>query len=87
MRNEVADAIVQKAIEQQKAAVVAVCDGHGELLAFAHIDDTAFVNSCGSQQDRDRCSQAKTHQRHWRQDLSSEKGFDIAFYGNKRFVG
>ena len=32
------DLIVQRALEQQKAVVVAVSDAHGELIAFARMD-------------------------------------------------
>jgi glc operon protein GlcG len=34
----IVDAIVEKALQLQKAAVIAVADTHGELIAFARMD-------------------------------------------------
>jgi glc operon protein GlcG len=34
----IVDAIVEKALQLQKAAVIAVADAHGELIAFARMD-------------------------------------------------
>jgi glc operon protein GlcG len=82
------DAIVQKALQQQKAAVVAVCDGHGELLAFARMDGAPLSSI------RVAANKAWTAARERKptKDIGDkirhpEKGFDIAFYGDKRFVG
>jgi len=35
---QIIDRIVEKALHQKKAAVVAVADSHGELIAFARMD-------------------------------------------------
>jgi glc operon protein GlcG len=82
------DAIVQKALQQQKAAVVAVCDDHGELLAFARMDGAPLSSI------RVAANKAWTAARERKptKDIGDkirhpEKGFDIAFYGDKRFVG
>jgi glc operon protein GlcG len=82
------DVIVQKALQQQKAAVVAVCDGHGELLAFARMDGAPLSSI------RVAANKAWTAARERKptKDIGDkirhpEKGFDIAFYGDKRFVG
>jgi glc operon protein GlcG len=82
------DVIVQKALQQQKAAVVAVCDGHGELIAFARMDGAplssirvAANKAWTAARERKPTKEIGDKIRH------PEKGFDIAFYGDKRFVG
>jgi glc operon protein GlcG len=82
------DVIVEKALEQQKAAVVAVCDGHGELIAFARMDGAplssirvAANKAWTAARERKPTKEIGDKIRH------PEKGFDIAFYGDKRFVG
>ena len=35
---KIIDTIVEKALQMQKAAVIAVADSHGELIAFARMD-------------------------------------------------
>jgi uncharacterized protein GlcG (DUF336 family) len=38
------DLIVDKALQMQKAAVIAVADSHGELIAFARMDGASLIN-------------------------------------------
>lgn len=82
------DAIVERAQQLQKAAVVAVADAHGELIAFARMDG-APISSI-----RVAANKAWTAARERKptKDIGDkirhpEKGFDIAFYGDRRFVG
>jgi glc operon protein GlcG len=84
----IVDAIVQKAVEQQKAAVIAVSDGHGELIAFARMDGAplssirvAANKAWTAARERKPTKEIGDKIRH------PEKGFDIAFYGDPRFVG
>lgn len=84
----IVDAIVQKALEQQKAAVIAVADAHGELLAFARMDGAplssirvAANKAWTAARDRKPTKEIGEKIRH------PEKGFDIAFYGDPKFVG
>ena len=84
----IVDAIVKRALEQQKAAVIAVCDAHGELMAFARMDGAPLSSI------RVAANKAWTAARERKptKDIGDkirhpEKGFDIAFYGDKRFVG
>ena len=84
----IVDAIVQKALEQQKAAVVAVSDSHGELMAFARMDGAplssirvAANKAWTAARERKPTKEIGDKIRH------PEKGFDIAFYGDHRFVG
>lgn len=82
------DVIVEKALQMQKPAVIAVADCHGELIAFARMDG-APVSSI-----RVAANKAWTAARERKptQDIGDkvkhpEKGFDIAYYGDPKFVG
>ena len=85
---KIIDLIVEKALGMQKAAVVAVADSHGELIAFARMDG-ALVSSI-----RIAANKAWTaaRERKATKDVGEkvrhpEKGHDIAYYGDPRFVG
>jgi glc operon protein GlcG len=84
----IVDLIVQRALEQQKAAVVAVSDEHGELMAFARMDGAplssirvAANKAWTAARERKPTKEIGDKIRH------PEKGFDIAFYGDRKFVG
>ena len=84
----IVDLIVQKALEQQKAAVVAVSDAHGELIAFARMDGAplssirvAANKAWTAARERKPTKEIGDKIRH------PERGFDIAFYGDRKFVG
>jgi glc operon protein GlcG len=85
---KIIDLIVEKALAMQKAAVIAVADSHGELIAFARMDG-APISSI-----RIAANKAWTAARERRptKDIGEkvrhpEKGHDIAYYGDPRFVG
>jgi glc operon protein GlcG len=69
------DTIVDKAQQMQKAAVIAVADSHGELIAFARMDNAPLA------------SIRKPTKEIGDKVRSPEKGFDIAYYGDPKFVG
>jgi glc operon protein GlcG len=82
------DTIVERALQMEKAAVIAVADSYGELIAFARMDG-APVSSV-----RIAANKAWTAARERKptKDIGDkvrhpEKGFDIAYYGDSRFVG
>jgi glc operon protein GlcG len=84
----IVDAIVEKALQLQKAAVIAVADAHGELIVFARMDGAPLSSI------RVAANKAWTAARERKptKDIGDkvrhpEKGFDIAFYGDSRFVG
>lgn len=84
----IVEIIVQRALEQQKAAVVAVSDAHGELIAFARMDGAplssirvAANKAWTAARERKPTKEIGDKIRH------PEKGFDIAFYGDRKFVG
>jgi len=85
---EIVDAVVGKALQLQKAAVVAVVDAHGELVAFARMDGAPIASI------RIAANKAWTAARERKptKDIGEKirdpvKGFDIAYYGDRRFVG
>jgi glc operon protein GlcG len=82
------EVIYQKALELEKAAVIAVCDAHGELLALARMDGAplssvrvATNKAWTAARERKPTKDIGDKVRH------PEKGFDIAYYGDDRFVG
>jgi glc operon protein GlcG len=85
---QIVDAIVEKARQLQKAAVIAVADAHGELLALARMDGAplpsilvATNKAWTAARERKPTKDIGDKIRH------PEKGFDIAYYGDSRFVG
>ena len=82
------DGIISKAAAEKKAAVVAVADCHGELLALARMDGApvssiivASNKAWTAARDRKPTKEIGEKVKH------PEKGFDIAYYGDPRFVG
>jgi glc operon protein GlcG len=85
---KIVDLIVEKALQLKKAAVIAVADSHGELLAFARMDGApissiriAANKAWTAARERKPTSEIGQRVRH------PEKGHDIAYYGDPRFVG
>jgi glc operon protein GlcG len=85
---QVVDLIVEKALQMKKAAVVAIADSHGELIAFARMDGApissiriAANKAWTAARERKPTKEIGDKVRH------PEKGHDIAYYGDPRFVG
>ena len=85
---KIIDLIVEKALQMQKAAVIAVADSHGELIAFARMDGApissiriAANKAWTAARERKPTKDIGERVRH------PEKGHDIAYYGDPRFVG
>src|SRR5213593_4965251 len=82
------DVIVEKLLESKQAAVIAVADSHGELIAFARMDGApissiriAANKAWTAARERKPTKEIGEKVRH------PEKGHDIAYYGDARFVG
>jgi glc operon protein GlcG len=82
------DLVVDHATQLKKAAVVAVADSHGELIAFARMDgaplssiNVAANKAWTAARERKPTKDIGDKVRH------PEKGHDIAYYGDPRFVG
>ena len=85
---KIVDAIVAQALEQRQSIVVAVTDPHGELLALARMDGAPLPSL------QIACNKSVTAARGQKptQEIGDrvrhpEQGFDIAYYGDSRFVG
>jgi len=82
------DLILEKALQMKKAASVAVADVHGDLLCFARMDG-APVSSVQIAMNK-AWTAAREHKP--TKDIGEkvkhpEKGHDIAFYGDPKYVG
>lgn len=84
----IADLIVAKATELQKAVAVAIADTHGDLLYFVRMDGApvssiqiAINKAWTAARERKPTKEIGNKVRH------PEKGHDIAYYGDSKYVG
>jgi glc operon protein GlcG len=84
----VVDLIVENALQMQKAVVVAVADCRGELIAFARMD-AAPVSSViiAINKAWTAARTGKPTQEIGEKVRDPQKGHDISYYGDPRFVG
>jgi glc operon protein GlcG len=82
------DLIMEKALEMQKAVVIAVADCRGELISLARMD-AAPVSSVviAANKAWTAARAAKSTQEVGEKVRHPEKGHDISYYGDPRFVG
>ena len=80
--------IVEKATGMQKAVAIAVADAHGELIAFARMDGV-HLPSVGIAMNKawTAARTGKPTQEIGERVRHPERGHDIAYYGDARFVG
>jgi glc operon protein GlcG len=85
---KIVDTIAAKASEQSKAAVIVVADTHGEPILFARMDGApissiriAMNKAWTAARERKTTKEIGEKARH------PEKGFDIAYFGDPKFVG
>src|SRR5579862_2686673 len=85
---QIIDRIVEEALRLKKAAVIAVADAHGELIAFARMDGApissiriAANKAWTAAREREPTEDIGEKARH------PEKGHDIAYDGEPKFVG
>jgi glc operon protein GlcG len=84
----VIDVIVEKALQMQKSVVIAVADCHGELIGLARMDGAPIPSVCIATNK----AWTAARERKPTKDIGDkvkhpEKGFDIAYYGDPKFVG
>jgi glc operon protein GlcG len=82
------DLIVEKALQMQKAAAVAVADLHGDLICFARMDGApvssvriAMNKAWTAARERKPTKEIGEKVKH------PEKAHDIAYYGDPQYVG
>jgi len=82
------DVIVEKAAHMQKSVVVAVADPHGELIALARMDGAPISSiRIAANKAWTAARERKTTKEIGEKVRHPEKGHDIAYYGDPRFVG
>ncbi len=85
---KIIDLIVDKASHMQKSVVVAVADPHGELIAFARMDGAPLSSiRIAANKAYTAARERKTTKEIGEKVRHPEKGHDIAYYGDPRFVG
>jgi glc operon protein GlcG len=82
------DLIVERALQMQKSAVVAVADSHGDLICLARMDG-APVSSIQVAMNK---AWTAARERKPTKDIGDkvkhpEKGHDISYYGDPKYVG
>jgi len=82
------DAIIAAAAKDGKAAVIAVTDRHGELVALARMDGAALQSVTIAQNKAWTAAREGKPTRDIGQRVRDPvKGFDIAYFGDSRAIG
>jgi glc operon protein GlcG len=82
------DLIIEKAQRLQKSIVVAVTDAHGELIAFARMDGAALPSITIAANKAWTAARAQKPTKEVGEKVRNpERGHDISYYGDARFVG
>jgi glc operon protein GlcG len=85
---KIIDLIVDQAHQMEKAVVVAVADPHGELIAFARMDGAPISSiRIAANKAWTAARERKTTKEIGEKVRHPEKGHDISYYGDPRFVG
>jgi glc operon protein GlcG len=82
------DLIIERAEQTQKAVAVAIADSHGELIAFARMDGVPLPSIMVSMNKAWTAARTgKPTQEIGEKVKHPERGHDISYYGDPRFVG
>jgi glc operon protein GlcG len=82
------DLIINRAEQMQKAVAVAIADSHGELIAFGRMDDVPLPSiTIAINKAYTAARTGKPTQEIGEKVRHPEKGHDISYYGEPRFVG
>src|SRR6202163_2870508 len=85
---QIIDLIVNKALHMHKAAVIAVADSHGELIAFARMDGAPISSiRIAANKAWTAARERKPTKEIGEKVKHPEKGHDIAYYGDSKYVG
>jgi glc operon protein GlcG len=85
---QIIDRIVDRALQLKQAAVVAVADPHGELIAFARMDGAPISSiRIAANKAWTAARERKSTREIGEKSRHPEKGHDIAYYGDPKFVG
>ena len=85
---KIVGAIVAEALRRQQVVVVAVADPYGELIALARMDGAPVPSIRIAANKAYTAARARKPTRDiGEKSRHPEQGFDIAYYGDRRFVG
>ncbi len=85
---KIVDAIAAEVLGRGKAAVITVADPHGELIAFARLDGAPLSSiQISLNKAWTAARERKPTKQIGEAARDPEKGFDIAYFGDPRFVG
>ena len=84
----VVDALTSEIEKMSGAAVIAVADPHGEVIALARMDGAPLSSlRIAANKAWTAARERKTTEEIGQRSRHPEKGFDIAYFGDPRFVG
>ena len=84
----IVDLIVQKTAAMQKAVAIAVADSHGEIVALARMDGVPLPSiQIAMNKAWTAARSGKPTHEIGEKVKHPERGHDIAYYGDPRFVG
>jgi glc operon protein GlcG len=85
---KIVGAIVEEALRRQQIIVVAVADPYGELIALARMDGAPIPSIRIAANKAWTAARARKPTREiGEKSRHPEQGYDIAYYGDRRFVG
>jgi glc operon protein GlcG len=85
---KVIDVIKTELINQGKAAVIAVADDHGELIALLRVDGAPVTSiQIATNKAYTAARDRKPSRQIGQSSRDPQNGFDIAYYGDSKIVG
>lgn len=82
------EVIQAEMLKRGKAAVIAVADAHGELIALLRVDGAPFTSiQIATNKAYTAARDRKPSRDIGQKSRDPEKGFDIAYYGDPKIVG
>jgi glc operon protein GlcG len=82
------EAIYSEVRKRGKAAVIAACDAHGDLIAFARMDGAPLSSiTIAMNKAYSAALERKPTNEIGDAARNPEKGFDIGYFGDRRFTG
>jgi glc operon protein GlcG len=82
------DLIVGKALELQKATSIVIADSHGDLIAFARMDGAPVSSILIARNKAWTAARERKPTKEIGEKVKHpEKGHDIAYYGDPKYVG
>jgi glc operon protein GlcG len=82
------EVIKTEMLKRGKAAVIAVADEHGELIALLRVDGAPFTSiQIATNKAYTAARERKASREIGQASRDPEKGFDIAYYGDPKILG